>query len=72
MRRYERFVFGRGAYGQVMLDDVRISYLKDADKSDPLNQLRIVGWKVFYGTLIQNQQFFGRIECTSNFSATFG
>ena len=69
---YPCFVFGRGAYGQVMLDDVRISYLKDADKSDPLNQLRIVGWKVFYGTLIQNQQFFGRIECTSNFSATFG
>lgn len=69
---YPCFVFGRGAYGQVMLDDVRISYLKDADKSDPLNQLRIVGWKVFYGTLIQNQQFFARIECASAFSATFG
>lgn len=69
---YPCFVFGRGSYGQVMLDDVRISYLKDADKSDPLNQLRIVGWKCFYGTLIQNQQFFMRIECLSNFSSTFG
>jgi hypothetical protein len=43
-----------------------------ADKSDPLNQLRIVGWKAFYGTLIENQQFFARIESASAFTATFG
>ena len=69
---YPTYIIGRGAYGQVSLDDVKISYLKDADKSDPLNQLRVVGWKVFYGTLIQNQQFFMRIESLSAFSATFG
>ena len=69
---YPTFVFGKGAYGQVMLDDVKFTYLKTADKSDPLNQLRVIGWKVFYGTLIQNQQFFMRIESTSAFSATFG
>lgn len=69
---YPTFVFGKGAYGQVVLDDVKTSFLKTADKSDPLNQLRIIGWKVFYGTLIQNQQFFMRIESTSAFSATFG
>lgn len=69
---YPTFVFGRGAYGQVSLDDVKISALFGADKSDPLNQLRVVGWKVFYGTLIENQQFFMRIESTSAFSATFG
>ena len=69
---YPTFVFGRGAYGQVMLDDIKYSYLAEADKSDPLNQLRVVGWKVFYGTIILNNLFFGRIESTSAFSSTFG
>jgi hypothetical protein len=69
---YPTFVIGRGAYGQVMLDNVKFTYLKDADKSDPNNQLRIVGWKCFYGTLIENQTFFMRIESTSAFNATFG
>ena len=69
---YPTYIIGRGAYGQVMLDDAKFTYLKEADKSDPLNQLRVVGWKVFYGTLISNQQFFMRIESTSAFSSTFG
>lgn len=69
---YPTYIFGRGAYGQVMLDDVKFTYLKDADKSDPINQLRVVGWKCFYGTLIQNVQFAMRIESTSAFSSTFG
>jgi N4-gp56 family major capsid protein len=69
---YPTFVIARGAYGQVMLDDVKFTYLKEADKSDPLNQLRVVGWKTMYGTLIENNQFFMRIESVSAFSATFG
>lgn len=69
---YPTFVFGRGAYGQVKLDDIKYTYLDKADKSDPLNQLRVVGWKVMYGTILLNQLFFGRIESTSAFSATFG
>lgn len=68
---YPTFIFGRGAYGQVKLSDVQFTYLKDPDKSDPLNQLRIVGWKAFYGTLLENVQFFMRIESTSAFSVTF-
>lgn len=64
---YSTFVIGRGAYGQVQLDDVKFTYLKEADKSDPLNQLRVVGWKCFYGTLIENQNFFMRIESVSAF-----
>ena len=64
---YATFIIGRGAYGQVMLDDVKFTYLKEADKSDPLNQLRVVGWKCFYGTLIENQNFFMRIESVSAF-----
>jgi len=69
---YPTFIFGRGAYGQVMLDDVKFSYLKDSDKSDPLNQLRVIGWKCFYGTLIENNSFMARIESTSAMSTTFG
>lgn len=69
---YPTFIIGRGAYGQVVLKNVEFTYLKTADKSDPLNQLRVVGWKCFYGTLIQNQQFFARIESVSNFSTAFG
>jgi N4-gp56 family major capsid protein len=69
---YPMFLFGRGAYGQVMLDEVKFTYLKDADKSDPINQLRVVGWKCMYGTLIQNVQFAMRIEATSAFNSTFG
>jgi len=69
---YPTYVFGRGAYGQVKLDEIKYTYLDKADKSDPLNQLRVVGWKVMYGTILLNQLFFGRIESTSAFSATFG
>jgi N4-gp56 family major capsid protein len=68
---YPTFVFARGAYGQVVLDDVSFSYLKDADKSDPLNQKRQLGWKTYYGTLIENQNFFGRIESVSAYGAVF-
>lgn len=69
---YPTFIFGRGAYGQVVLDDVKFSYLDKPDKSDPLNQLLAVGWKAFYGTLIENNNFFARIESVSKYSATFG
>lgn len=69
---YPTFIFGRGAYAQVVLDNVKFTYLKEADKADPLNQLRVVGWKNYYGTLIQNSQFMLRLESTSAFNATFG
>jgi N4-gp56 family major capsid protein len=69
---YPTFIFGRGAYGQVVLDEIKYTYLDKADKSDPHNQLRVVGWKVMYGTILLNSLFFGRIESTSAFAATFG
>lgn len=69
---YPTYVIGRGAYGQVKLDDVKISWLDRPDKSDPLNQLRVIGWKVFYGTIILNNTFFARIESASAFTATYG
>ena len=69
---YPTFIIGRGAYAQVELDGTKFSYLKDPDKSDPLNQLRIIGWKAFYGTLISNAQFMARIESVSAYTSTFG
>jgi N4-gp56 family major capsid protein len=69
---YPTFVIGRTAYGQVVLDDVKVEYLTKADKSDPWNQKRIVSWKVFYSSLIQNQLFLARIESVSANAATFG
>lgn len=69
---YPTFVIGRGAYTCVTLKNAQFSYLKEADKSDPLNQLRVVGWKNYWGVLISNNNFFMRIESTSAFSATYG
>jgi N4-gp56 family major capsid protein len=68
---YPTYIFGRGAYAQVVLKDVEWTALLRADKSDPLNQQRVVGWKTFYGTLIENQQFFCRIESSASNTATF-
>jgi N4-gp56 family major capsid protein len=69
---FPTFIIGKNAYGIVMLDDVKFQYLKGADKSDPLNQTRVVSWKLMYGTIILNQNFLGRIESASAFTATFG
>ena len=65
---YPSFFLGKGAYGQVVLDNARFEYLNAADKSDPHNQLRVVSWKVFYGTIILNQAFFVRCESGSNYA----
>lgn len=69
---YPTFVFGEGAYGQAVMKNPEFMYLTGPDKSDPLNQLRYVGWKSFYGTVITNTQFAVRIESTTAFTATPG
>jgi N4-gp56 family major capsid protein len=69
---YPTFVFGNESFVQVELDSLKMAYLDKADKSDPNNQTRVVSWKVFYGTMIMNNQFFMRIEAASAFSGTFG
>ena len=68
---YPTYVFGRGYYGQVVLDNAKFTYLKDADKSDPLNQLRVIGYKTFYGTLLENVTFGARIESVSAYTTSF-
>ncbi len=44
----------------------------DADKSDPHNQLRSIGWKVFEGWVIKDQRFMCRLETTASNTGTFG
>jgi N4-gp56 family major capsid protein len=61
-------VIGNHSYGQVLLENPEFNYLTGADKSDPLNQTRVVSWKVFYGSIILNQAFFMRIESSSAFT----
>jgi N4-gp56 family major capsid protein len=65
---FPTFFIGKGAYGQVVLDDPEFNYLRDADKSDPLNQTRVVSWKVFYGSIMLNQAFMARCESGSAFA----
>lgn len=69
---FPTFFFGRDAYGQVMLDDMKFYFLDKAEKVDPLNQLYMVGWKCMWNTIILNNNFMGRVESVSNFSAAFG
>jgi hypothetical protein len=62
---------GQDAYGQVLLDDVKYQYLDKGDKSDPMNQTRVVSWKMMYGTIILNNAYMARTESGSAFSPTY-
>lgn len=62
---FPTYVFGRGCYGQVKLDNAKFALLKDADKSDPMNQIRVLSWKLMYSTILLNVTFGTRIESTS-------
>lgn len=59
---------GNHSYGQVILENPEFFYLTGADKSDRLNQTRVVSWKCFYGSIILNQGFFARTEASSAFT----
>jgi N4-gp56 family major capsid protein len=69
---YPTFVFGAEYYACTELEDISWTTLYDADKSDPLNQLRVVGYKFFQGYVILNQQFGCRIESSVSNTGTFG
>jgi N4-gp56 family major capsid protein len=68
---YPTIFIGQDAYGQVLLDNVEYHYLKSADKSDPMNQTRVVSWKMMYGTIILNQAYMARVESGSAYSPTY-
>ena len=65
---YPTIFFGQDAYAQVILDNVKYTYLNTADKSDVMNQLRITSWKMMYGSLILHNCFMVRVESSSAFS----
>lgn len=69
---YPTFVFGSEYWACTVLEEVTWTSLFEADKSDPLNQLRVVGWKLFEGFVICNNQFGCRIESSVSNSGTFG
>lgn len=56
------------SYGQVILENPEFHYLTGADKSDRLNQTRVVSWKAFYGSILLNQAFIARCEHSSAFT----
>ena len=68
---FPTFFIGNHSYGQVLLENPQYEYLTGADKSDPLNQTRVVSWKVFYGSIILNQAFLARNESASAFSPNY-
>jgi hypothetical protein len=65
---FPSFFIGNHSYGQVLLENPEFHYLTGADKSDPLNQTRVVSWKIFYGSIILNQAFLARTESSSAFA----
>lgn len=69
---YPTFVFGQKAFACLKLENVSWNRLFDADKSDPHNQLRVIGYKFFEGWVILNQQFMARIESTASNTGAFG
>ena len=69
---YPTFVMGSEYFACTVLEDVSWTTLFEADKSDPLNQLRVVGYTFCQGYLILNQQFGARIESTVSNTGTFG
>jgi N4-gp56 family major capsid protein len=59
---------GNHSYGQVILENPEFFYLTGADKSDKLNQTRVVAWKMFYGSILLNQAYLARCESSSAFT----
>jgi hypothetical protein len=69
---FPTFVFGQRAFAALKLEDISWTTLTTADKSDPLNQLRVIGWKIFEGWTILNPQFLARMESSATSTGTFG
>ena len=69
---YPTLVFGEDAFAQLEMAKLTWTRLFQADKSDPLNQLLVVGWKGWQGVVIKNQNFFVRIESSASFTGAFG
>ncbi len=69
---YRTEVFGRKAFACLKLMNVEWNRLYNADKSDPHNQLRVIGWKLMEGWVILNQQWLYGIESTASNNGVAG
>lgn len=68
---FPTYVFGEHFFAALELSNVTWHRLTNADKSDPLNQLRIIGWKTFDGFVILNQLFGAIIESSATGTGQF-
>jgi N4-gp56 family major capsid protein len=69
---FPTFVFGQDAFAALEIEKLTWTRLTNADKSDPLNQLKVVGWKGWDGMVWLNQQFAARIESATANTGAFG
>lgn len=69
---YRNYVLGEHYFACLELKGLTWHRLMSADKSDPLNQLRIIGWKGWDGAVILNQLFGAAIECSASNTGAFG
>jgi N4-gp56 family major capsid protein len=69
---FPTYIFGEHYFAALELSNVTWHRLTNADKSDPLNQLRIIGWKLWDGFCILNQLFGARIESSASGTGQFG
>lgn len=69
---YPTYVLGRQVYGTTTLQEFKLITLSKADKSDPLNQQLVMGFKFMNGTIITNNNFGIRIESTASTNYVLG
>lgn len=77
---YSNFVFGRGAYAAPKLEGTnngarpRLILNNKPDKSDPLNQFVVLGWKAYYGAGLRKTSatwdvpYVVNVRCKSTFN----
>lgn len=68
---YRTYVFGREAFATLKLMNVEWNRLYSADKSDPHNQLRVIGYKYMEGWVILQQQYIAAMESTASNTGAF-
>ena len=66
------YVFGEHYFACLELERIQWFRLFQADKSDVLNQTRVLGWKGWDGSLILNQLFGAIIESSATGTGAFG
>ena len=70
---YSTFVLGRDAFGCPKLAGTSspwapgVAVLNKADKTDPLNQYTLAGWKIFFAGILLNKEFNCLVRSKSTF-----